>query len=40
MVVPEFGVIAALVLAVSIVGVIAYVRFAKTSIFGGMKLGQ
>jgi phosphate transport system permease protein/phosphate transport system substrate-binding protein len=34
MVVPEFGVIAALVLAVSIVGVIAYARFAKTSMLG------
>lgn len=38
-VVPEFGVIAALVLAVSIVGVIAYSRFAKTSMFGA-RLGQ
>ncbi|HEY7507535.1 MAG TPA: phosphate ABC transporter substrate-binding protein PstS [Nitrososphaera sp.] len=38
-VVPEFGVIAALVLAVSIVGVIAYVRFARTNI-SGMRFGQ
>lgn len=39
-VVPEFGVIAALVLAVSIVGVIAYARFAKTNIFSGLRSGQ
>lgn len=38
-VVPEFGMIAALVLAASIVGVIAYVRFAKTSMFG-IRPGQ
>ncbi len=40
MVVPEFGVIAALILAVSIVGVIVYARFANTSILSGLRPGQ
>lgn len=39
-VVPEFGAIAAIILAVSIIGVIAYARFSKTSIFGGIRSGQ
>lgn len=39
-VVPEFGTIVALVLAASIIGVIAYARFAKTSLFGGLRSGQ
>lgn len=40
MVVPEFEVVAMLVLAVSIVGIIAYARFAKTNIFTGLRTGQ
>lgn len=39
-VVPEFGTIVALVLAGSIIGVIAYARFAHTSIFSGLRSGQ
>jgi len=39
-VVPEFGTIVALVLAASIIGVIAYARFANTSIFSGIRSGQ
>ncbi|HEX6067582.1 MAG TPA: PEFG-CTERM sorting domain-containing protein, partial [Nitrososphaera sp.] len=39
-VVPEFGTIVALVLAASIIGVIAYARFANSSIFSGIRSGQ
>lgn len=38
-VIPEFEVVAMLVLAASIVGVIAYSRMSKSSIFSGIKFG-